>query len=776
MRTRSAQSGARAADGDTTPVPDLRAVMPTNPSSPARLAGPVVLAATTAAIQMLGALQPHRLALLQTLAAVLLLLQAQWMLRRVSGYRHQGPQRAVATASRLLALGLLVDALDRALGLGLPEASGFIVGSTLAAVLAFRALLLWDRLGTGVPDVGDWTNALATVAVMVSVGLLVADGLVLPTLGWPIWQEIALLVQIAVGLVLLGACLNVGVVAGMGMDPRLWAVFAASVVLVVAQGLLMLRGFHVTALGSAVGQVTICGAALVALHRPLPARRPEGERPPITSAWALVLAGAASAVLVVVAVTDAEDAVAAGVIGGIAAALAITRAAHILRELESAAQSRREARTDELTGLGNRRGLARALDEAMTDLTAGEPVALLAVDLRGFRDVNDRFGTAAGDAVLRAMAARMREQLPERMVSRISGDQFIVVLLEPDASDPATTADGLVLALERPVQVGAATLRLRASIGVAQAGRSGDVTGVDELLRRAHVAMHVAKRAERHVAYYDPNEEAAAHAARERVEELASLLGPDPDPGVGRLVVHYQPQLDLRTGRVVGAEALVRWAHPVHGLLYPDAFVDMVERHGLMRPLTETVLTLAAEQSAAWERAGTPLRVSVNLSSSLFLDWRLEQMVHDALVATGASAHLVALEITESVLMENAEAVPRVLDALADRAVSLSIDDFGTGYSSLAYLSDLPVDELKIDRSFVQRMRQDVRTHAVVAGTIDLAHRLGLRVVAEGVEDEATLEALRELDCDLTQGYLHSRPVDADAFATWLGGRLVVSS
>jgi len=360
------------------------------------------------------------------------------------------------------------------------------------------------------------------------------------------------------------------------------------------------------------------------------------------------------------------------------------------------------------------------------------------------------------------------------MVSRISGDQFIVVLVEPDASDPATTADGLVLALEHPVEVGAATVRLRASIGVAQARPGTEPPEADELLRRAHVAMHVAKKAERHVAYYDPNEEAAAHAARERVEELAALLAPGPDPAAGHLVVHCQPQLDLRTGRVVGAEALVRWAHPTHGLLYPDAFVDLVERHGLMRPLTDTVLRLAATQAAAWERAGTPLRVSVNLSSSLFLDGRLERMVQDALVASGASAHLIALEITESVLMENAEAVPRVLDALADRAVSLSIDDFGTGYSSLAYLSDLPVDELKIDRSFVQRMLQDVRTHAVVAGTIDLAHRLGLRVVAEGVEDEDTLEALRALDCDVTQGYLHSRPVEASALTGWLDARTSV--
>ncbi|WP_019146252.1 putative bifunctional diguanylate cyclase/phosphodiesterase [Aeromicrobium massiliense] len=732
------------------------------------LAVPVALAAATALVQALAVLMHPHHAPLQGATAVLLVVQARCMIRRVSTYRHQAPQRAIAGAASVLALGLGVDAVLHSMDLGVGHEAGFVVGSVLASVLAFHGVLLWDRLGSGVPDLGDWTNALGMIAVVVSAGLLVTDGRLLDTAGWTTAEEVVVLVQVAVGMVLLLACLSVGLLAGMGPELRLWAVMVVVAAVVVAQLIVVRSGFHALQLVSSLGQVVVCSAAVVALHRPLPSRRTEGERPPLTTSWSLALTAAACLVLLAALLTGAEDARAAGVVAGVAALLGIARTGGIVREIQAATQSRMEARTDELTGLGNRRRLARALEDAMAELAAGEPVSLLAVDLRGFRDVNDRFGPAAGDAVLRAMAARMREQLPERMVSRISGDQFMVVLHEPEASDPATTADGLVLALERPVEVGAATLRLRASIGVAQARPADDLAGADELLRRAHVAMHVAKRAERHVAYYDPNEEAAAHAARERVEELTSLLAPDPDPRVGHLVVHYQPQLDLRTGRVVGAEALVRWDHPVHGLLYPDAFVDLVERHGLMRPLTETVLTLAAAQSAAWERAGTPLRVSVNLSSSLFLDWRLEQMVHDALEATGASAQLVALEITESVLMENAEAVPRVLDALADRAVSLSIDDFGTGYSSLSYLSDLPVDELKIDRSFVQRMRQDERTHAVVAGTIDLAHRLGLRVVAEGVEDQATLEALRELECDVTQGYLHSRPVEAEALRGWL--------
>ncbi len=740
------------------------------------LVGPFALAAVTTGVQAAAVLVHPEQFVLQAIAAVLLVVQVRWMLWRVAAYRNQAPQRALAGAGYLLALGLGADAVVHAASLDVPHSAGFVTGSFFAAVLAFRAVLLWDRLGSGVPDLGDWTNALGMVAGLVAVGLLVTDGRVLETGHWSTTQEVVALVQIALAIVLLGACLNVSLLAGMGLHPGLMGVLATFVLLVLAQLLLMPRGFHAVEVVGSLGQVAICGLAVVALHRPLLSRRFEGERPPLTTSWSLALVTGAILVLVAAVATDAEDSFAAGMVGGLAALLGIVRTGGVVREIQAVGQSLVEARTDELTGLGNRRGLALALDRAMTELAKGGTVALLAVDLRGFRDVNDRFGPAAGDAVLRAMAARLRAVVPGTAVSRVSGDQFVIVLEEPDAADPVAVAGRLVEALEQPVRIAAATLRLQASIGVAQADAAEATLDADELLRRAHVAMHVAKRAERRVGHYDQAEDAAAHAVRERVEELNLLLAPVPDARAGRLVVHYQPQVDVRSGDVAGAEALVRWSHPKHGLLFPDAFIDLVERNGLMRPLTAIVLASAAEQAAEWERQGTPLRVSVNLSSSLFLDGRLEQMVQDALNVSGVSPHLLALEITESVLMENADAVPLVLQSLAELRISLSIDDFGTGYSSLAYLADLPVDELKIDRSFVWRMLQDARTHAVVAGTIDLAHRLELRVVAEGVEDEAMLEALRELGCDLSQGYLHSRPVDADAFATWLDGRLVVSS
>jgi diguanylate cyclase len=264
------------------------------------------------------------------------------------------------------------------------------------------------------------------------------------------------------------------------------------------------------------------------------------------------------------------------------------------------------------------------------------------------------------------------------------------------------------------------------------------------------------------VAVYDPARlgESSSHLAL--VEDLRTALT------TGQLVLHHQPQIDVATGTTLGVESLLRWAHPVRGLLGPAEFLPLAEVHGLMRPLTDEVLRQAVAQAAAWRRSGRDLRVSVNLSASNLLDTDLPKRVADLLDGADVQPEQLVLEVTETVLLSDPERSLAVVGRLADLGVTVSIDDFGTGYSSLSYLRDLPVTELKLDRSFTVDLLTDARTEAIVSSTVTLAHRLGLRVVAEGVEHAATLAHLVELGCDETQGYLHSAPLPADRLEAWL--------
>ncbi len=743
------------------------------------LRGPlrVVLPVATVLAQLRVTLSDGPDPVLQTGVTVLLLVQAAWMLTGTStGLRHRTPQHALAAAAQLVAAGLLADVVARAAGADLPADLGFMAGSTLASVFAFQAVLRWSRQGRGKPDAGDWVNALGSVAVLVSVGLLAAQALDVPPVTWPVWQLLAWLGELSIGVVLIGTCLAVGVMAGMARDVRLWGVVGAYGVHMVGQALLSTGGFALTERASALGQVTICAVAVWAAHRPLPSRRVDAARAPITSTWSLGLLGAGSLVLAAAAFSDLARTRVAASIGAAATVVTFSRVSGIVRELESLARARREARTDDLTGLANRRGLVASLASAVGTGRGRSESALLVLDLGGFKHVNDRYGPDAGDHVLRAVAGRVADLLEDRHVlARVTGDEFAVLLPGADHGRALDVAGRVADAVTQPFEVPDAVVRLGVHVGVTHVhpGEQPAPTGT-ELLRRGQAAMYAARAAGTQVAAFDPAEDEREQLRHERVEELRGLLAPDPDPSCGEVVEHVEPQVDSRTGTVVGAEALVRWRHPRDGLLAPAAFVDLVERHGLMGPLTRHVLGLAALEAARWTEAGFPYRVSVNLSSSSFADGDVVCLVQEALTATGLAPGLLTLEITESVLMENVEAVPPVLQALAEHGVGLSIDDFGTGYSSLAYLADLPVDELKIDRSFVRRLLADPRTHAVVAGTIELARRLELRVVAEGVEDPETLEALGALGCDVSQGYLHARPVASDELHAWFQDRAAV--
>ncbi len=301
---------------------------------------------------------------------------------------------------------------------------------------------------------------------------------------------------------------------------------------------------------------------------------------------------------------------------------------------------------------------------------------------------------------------------------------------------------------------------MAASIGIALCPEHGrDAT---TLLRRADVAMYAAKRGGTGHAVYAPEQDAALPDRLSLLADLRQALAE------GVLALHYQPQLDLRTGRVVGVEALARWPHPARGFVPPDQFIPLAEGMGLIGPLTNWVLETAIAQCRAWREAGRAVTVAVNISAATLHDPRLPETIERLLHTHGVAGRDLRLEVTESAFMADPARAGVVLARLAAIGLGLSVDDYGTGYSSLAYLKRLPIDELKIDRAFVRDMRRDEADRAIVASTVGLGHTLGLRVVAEGVEDQATQEALAALGCDALQGYHLSCPLPAAKLETWL--------
>jgi diguanylate cyclase (GGDEF)-like protein len=421
------------------------------------------------------------------------------------------------------------------------------------------------------------------------------------------------------------------------------------------------------------------------------------------------------------------------------------------------------AETDSLTGLPNRSVLLRQGREL-----AGAKLVVLLLDLDRFKDVNDTLGHSSGDALLRRLADRLRKELPaEHLLVRLGGDEFGVLLRDLDGPDAVAVGERLRSALSTPVAIDELLLEVDASIGVAVASSAAAPAGesltdpesedIEMLLRHADIAMYAAKAAGGGVLLY--TDDLDTHD-RSRLTQLTDLRR---GLGRGELFVYYQPKISIDTGRVVGAEALVRWNHPTQGLLAPGAFLPAAEMTPLITPLTQIVLELAAKQAADWYRRGHAVPVAVNLAARTIHDSWVVQAVRDTLARHDLPASLLRLEITESTLLVNPRAAMSTLQALRAMGVGLSVDDFGTGYSSLGYLKHLPVDEIKVDRSFVATMLTSQDEAAIVKSVVDLGHNLGLTVVAEGVEDEGTLAALRALSCDIAQGYLIGRPGPADA-------------
>ena len=425
---------------------------------------------------------------------------------------------------------------------------------------------------------------------------------------------------------------------------------------------------------------------------------------------------------------------------------------------------------DSLTGLTNRRALYTD-GQARLANAPDRRRALLLLDLDKFKEVNDSMGHHAGDQLLVEVGARLRGQLRGGdLLARLGGDEFAVLLEDAGHEEAASVAENLRATLAEPFTtlagssaVGSLTLHASVSIGIALFPDDGH--DLSALLRKADIAMYKAKISGDGHHVYSGTDDADGATRLRTVDELQTAMTTD------QFVMHYQPKVDLLTGDVHSVEALVRWDHPTRGLLYPGSFLALVEASGLMRAMTQLVLEMSLDQAAAWQAQGEHLTIAVNLSASSLVDADLPDQVFDMLTTRGVPPSGLQLEITEEFLMADHDRARSILTRIRDGGVQTSVDDFGTGYSSLSRLREMPIDELKLDRSFVLPMTDDARAAALVASTIDLAHSLGLRMVAEGVETNIAYAELTRLGCDQAQGFLMSKPLPAAELDHWLRNR-----
>ena len=411
---------------------------------------------------------------------------------------------------------------------------------------------------------------------------------------------------------------------------------------------------------------------------------------------------------------------------------------------------------DSLTGLPNLDLLRDRTDQALTaSLRSQQHVALLYMDIDGFKTLNDSLGHSYGDALLRTLAEGLRGLIRDSdTLCRPGGDEFVILL--PDLENPedaAAIADKIMRHLRQPLAVQGRSISTSLSLGLAVA--PGDGSAFETLLRNAETAMYKAKQDGRQTwRYFDGSMNEEALERLNLLTDLRQALAAE------QLLLHYQPQVDLRSGALIGVEALIRWQHPQWGLVPPARFIPAAEESRLIVPIGEWVIQQACRQAMAWQRAGVrvPL-VAVNVSAIQLQYGNIEQQVLQALATSGLPATMLELEITESSLIDNPEQAQATLKRLKAIGVKLSIDDFGTGYSSLAYLRNLAVDKLKIDQSFVRDLTSSADSRAIVTAIVQMAHSLGLSTIAEGVEDHASAEALLQLGCLEAQGYLYAKPL-----------------
>ena len=441
-----------------------------------------------------------------------------------------------------------------------------------------------------------------------------------------------------------------------------------------------------------------------------------------------------------------------------------------IRLQEANDELQKRAFADALTGLPNRLLFEDRLLHALLHLERAnhhrveDRLAVLFVDLDGFKPINDSFGHAAGDVILRSAAARLLQEAGEGdTVARVGGDEFLILL--EDVSDVAasiTVANRVLASLSQPFEVSGKHVQIACSIGIVVHPDHGDR---NKLVANADAAMYAAKRAGGSCyALFEP------HMGSDASEQLGLQNDLRQALDRGELALHYQPKIDGLRGQISGVEALLRWTHPKHGMVSPVVFIALAERFGLIGRLGNWVINEACRQTAEWGQSGMRMRVAINLSVHQLRESGLAERIEQALLRHGLESSQLLCEITESVAMEDIKATQRTFEGLARIGVFLSIDDFGTGYSSLNYLRQLPAQQLKIDRSFVNDLESSEDARAVVAAVVSLAHALGLRVVAEGVETGGQRDILLAMGCDELQGFFYARPMPADMLLAWSQG------
>lgn len=636
--------------------------------------------------------------------------------------------------------------------------------------LAFVALLLMLRSRVRRLTVATWLDCIiagltaAALAAALALGALVraTDGnvaVVVAGVAYPI-ADLVLLSLLAGALVVIGRGAGAGwwwLVGGVALFVMTDAVYAYQVV----------HGVYTVGGPLDIGwSVAFICLGMAACQRPAAGGRDRHE-----GALALVIPAACALTAVALLFSGylrSGDPI-AGVLALGAVLAALARTGVTVREVRALADSRQQARTDELTGLPNRRSVFEALGAADDRLAGGSDVTVMVIDLDRFKEVNDSLGHAVGDALLRQVGPRLAAELRSGdLLARLGGDEFIVLADDLDDTAARALAARLRERVQQPFWVGGLSLTVDASVGVATGPQHAATA--EELLQLADLAMYAAKGGRGGIAVYDDARDGDGRHRMAAVDQLRAGMSR------GELVLHYQPKLALATGVVEGVEALVRWQHPTRGLLFPDAFIALAESAGLMTRLTEVVLEMALAQIREWTVDGCALTVSVNVSPSNLVDEQFPDAVAEALRRHGVPPAALLLEVTESILMEDRDRAVAVLSRLRDAGVGISIDDYGTGYSSLAYLATLPVTELKLDRVFIGAMIGSARAASIVTSTLQLAHALELTLVAEGAEDQATVDALTDLGCDVVQGFHLSRPLPPEQLREWLDDRMAAMS
>ena len=722
----------------------------------------VVLAVYLGGLTLPGAgFEPTAVTWLSVLSEVIPALLCWWAAWGAGPRRREVTVAAVGMSTYAAGATLLVVAGNRGVVLPFPSAADlgfnvFYVAITVSIALAVRRELGRMQAGVVLDSLLGALGGATVLAVLLGPVLEQASGSLLQVVvavSYPLFD-----------LLLVATVIGIAAVQG-GRVSRHWIPLLSGLLLFAAADIVYaLRVSHDSYVAGTpldgIWAVAMLLISIWARSNP-PAEAESRIRPPGLAVP--ILASLAGLSVLVIATTRIHVSVLAVVLATVTLLGSVGRTHLAFRQLVRVADLRRQATTDDLTALPNRRAFYADANARLSD--PGRPWgALLLLDLDRFKEVNDGLGHHAGDQLLIQIGARLAQVFQDdEVLARLGGDEFAVLVSGVDQDAALIVAAKMRAVLSRPLSLEGIEVSVDASIGLSLFPEHG--TDVGLLLRRADIAMYRSKKAGSRPHVFTGSEDAVGDDRLRTLQDLRAALSQ------GQFILHYQPKVDLGTGAVHSVEALVRWQHPDRGLLYPDSFLDLVEDSGLMAALTQQVLDQALDQAARWQDQGLTLTVAVNLSASSLLDIELPDYVAACLAARRLGAEALQLEITEEFLMTDRARARDILVRLREHGVQISIDDFGTGYSSLTYLRELPIDELKLDRSFVFPMIDDTRAAALVRSTIALAHSLGLRVVAEGVETALVLDELTAYGCDQAQGYYLSRPVPAADLEHWLDQR-----